>query len=89
MKTKRSPGHMRTPLTFALTSGRKNDDSQMEEDVTEARNLLESILKQRANTPVNLERASVQTKCGTCTYYVDFPGFQVCGCGGMRVPSSH
>lgn len=51
---------------------------QMEEDVIEARTLLESILNQRANTPVNMERASVQTKCGTCTYYVDFPGFQVC-----------
>eukprot|EP00904_Undaria_pinnatifida_P007369 jgi/Undpi1/3762/HiC_scaffold_16.g07131.m1 len=49
---------------------------KMEEDVTEARALLESILKKRANTPVNLERASVQTSCGTCTYYVDFPGFQ-------------
>lgn len=59
---------------------------QMEEDVTEARALLESILKQRANTRVNMERASVQTKCGTCTYYVDFPGFQVCAsvCKGRK-----
>eukprot|EP00903_Cladosiphon_okamuranus_P013542 g12614.t1 len=48
---------------------------KMEEDVTEARDMLESILKQRKATPVNLEQANVQPKVGTCTYYVSFPGF--------------
>lgn len=49
----------------------------MEEDVAEARDMLESILEQRKATPVNLEQANIQPKVGTCTYYVSFPGFFV------------
>eukprot|EP00752_Nemacystus_decipiens_P009142 g8165.t1 len=48
---------------------------KMEEDVKEARDILEGILKQRKETPVHLEQANVRPKIGTCTYYVSFPGF--------------
>ncbi|CAN0265522.1 unnamed protein product [Ectocarpus sp. 13 AM-2016] len=47
----------------------------MEEDVAEARDMLEGILKKRKDTPVHLEQGNVQKKVGTCTYYVSFPGF--------------
>lgn len=49
----------------------------MEEDVAEARDMLEGILKKRKDTPVHLEQGNVQKKVGTCTYYVSFPGFYV------------
>lgn len=49
----------------------------MEEDVAEARDMLEGILKQRKETPVHLEQANVQPVFGTCTYHVSFPGFYV------------
>lgn len=39
--------------------------------------MLEGVLKQRNNTPVNLEQANVRTEIGTCTFYVSFPGFYV------------
>ncbi|CAM9669143.1 unnamed protein product [Scytosiphon promiscuus] len=48
---------------------------KMEEDVTEARDILEGILTERRNTEVHLEQVNVQPKVGTCTYYVSFPGF--------------
>lgn len=51
--------------------------AQMEEDVAEARDILGGILKQRANTPLALEQANVQTELGTCTYHIFFPGFYV------------
>ncbi|CAM9720967.1 unnamed protein product [Ectocarpus sp. 6 AP-2014] len=47
----------------------------MEEDVAEARDMLEGILKKRKDTPVHLEQGNVQKKVGNCTYYVSFPGF--------------
>lgn len=50
---------------------------QMEEDVNEARSLLERILENRRSTPVDLERVQARNQYGTCTYYVSFPGFQV------------
>ncbi|CAM9884564.1 unnamed protein product [Pylaiella littoralis] len=48
---------------------------KMEENVADARDMLEGVLKQRNNTPVNLEQANVRTEIGTCTFYVSFPGF--------------
>lgn len=64
-------------LVYEGSSMCSNKFQQMEEDVAEARDMLESILKQRKETPVHLEQANVQPKVGTCTYYVSFPGFYV------------
>lgn len=74
-ENKHEPKDGPNPNTIALT--------QMEEEVTEARALLERILQERKNTLVDLEPAGVQAKCGTCTYHVSFSGFQVTHANGF------
>lgn len=50
---------------------------QMEEDLADARAVLENTWKQRQETSVKLEKAGISERFGTCTYYVSFPGLQV------------
>ncbi|CAN0074684.1 unnamed protein product [Ascophyllum nodosum] len=49
---------------------------RMDVDLKEAHAVLKRIEEQMKKTAVDFKLASVQPNCGTCTYYVSFPGDQ-------------